>query len=104
MAIKGNVGQVEKSSLIAYHVDNRHLNGAIVAMEDRTDCRVTSPERYEVEDEGDGHEDDDGEPGEERHREVERVLHLLPQRGHIPDGVLQPRSVVMCSKGVREVA
>ena len=103
MSINGNVGQEEKFSL---HVDiSRQLNGAIVAMEDRTDCRGTSPERYEVEDEGDGHEDDDGEPGEERHREVERVLHLLPQRGHVPDGVLQIKiRCVMDWKSVREVA
>ena len=48
----------------------------------------TSPEWYKVEDEGDDHEDDDGEPREEGHREVERVLHFLAQRGHVSDGVL----------------
>ena len=99
MAMKGTLGKEKRSPLLNIMLPN----GAIVKMEDRTDCSGTSPERYEVEDEGDGHEDDDGEPGEERHREVERVLHLLPQRGHVPDGVLQSRSVVR-EKSLCEVA
>ena len=38
------------------------------------------PEGDQVEDHGDYGEDDDGEPGQERDREVERVLHTLSCR------------------------